>query len=131
MFYQTKEKEAEKLIEDGKKNNDENIKIEGEKLLSVTNFGEQYYDRQKSIHTSGIGTMDNFNNSNFPKTNKCFHDVKYLLEKEEYDKKGLFKDEGRYMLGDIFFLIVPGIIISFSLINLYFIFNYCIKCFYN
>jgi hypothetical protein len=70
-----------------------------------------YYKFQKFIHTNGIGEMKDINLEGFPQLNKCFHNINCLLKVEKKMKRSILKNDGIYMLGDVIFLVFPGVVL--------------------
>jgi len=75
------------------------------------------YRLKQIIHTDGIGEMRDFNNSNFPNLNKCFHNVSYLLTIEKKNKKSFLKDDIQFMIGDVVFMLIPAGIILYLILK--------------
>ena len=67
--------------------------------------------------TDEIGEMRDFNNSNFPNLNKCFHNVSYLLTIEKKNKKSFLKDDIQCMIGDVVFMLIPAGIILYLILK--------------
>lgn len=104
------------------------LKIENSKLNQDEIFYiKKIYSLKKAIHTGGIGDDSNYDDG-YPKLRKCFMNLEVIYTKETNNKFRLFSSK-KYLLGDIFFLITPGILIVSSLIKWYYFFKPCIKCF--